>query len=236
LPVLQRAHVQSIPYENLNVRLGREIRLDIDSLVAKMVDRHRGGYCFEQNTLFAAVLEGVGFTVTRCLGRVRLGDAASPRPATHMALLVEDQLVDVGFGAANPLGPVPLEGEATYGPYTWRTERAVSPEGEEVWLVRLFDMPLYTFTDAPQHPVDYVAPNHLSATHPHSIFTQNTIVQRWDDDDVQVGLVGCELTERLPDGTTDVTSIGPDELGAVLRGRFALDVDDDDIAQLSALT
>jgi N-hydroxyarylamine O-acetyltransferase len=235
LPVLQRAHVRSIPYENLSVRLGREIRLDVASLVTKMVDRRRGGYCFEQNTLCAAVLEGLGFTVTRCLGRVRLGDAVSPRPATHMALLVEDLLVDVGFGAANPLGPVPLGGEATYGPYTWRTERAVSPEGEDVWLVRLFEMPLYTFTDTPQHPVDYIAPNHFSSTHPLSLFTQNTIVQRWDHDDIQVGLVGCDLTERLPDGTVEVTSIDPDELGTVLRGRFALDVDDVDVEQLSAL-
>ncbi|MGH8978445.1 MAG: arylamine N-acetyltransferase family protein [Acidimicrobiia bacterium] len=236
LPVLHGAHVRSIPYENLSVRLGREIRLDVGSLVAKMVDRRRGGYCFEQNTLCAAVLEGLGFTVTRCLGRVRLGDAVSPRPATHMALLVEDLLVDVGFGAANPLGPVPLDGEATYGPYTWRTERAVSPEGEAVWLVRLFDMPLYTFTDAPQHPVDYVAPNHLSSTHPQSIFTQNTIVQRWDENYTQVGLIGCDLTERLPDGAVEVTTVDPDELGDVLRDRFALDVDDDDVAHLSALT
>jgi N-hydroxyarylamine O-acetyltransferase len=114
------------------------------------------------------------------------------------------------------------------------TERARSPEREDVWLVRLFDMPLYTFTEAPQHPVDYLAPNYFSSTHPRSIFTQHTMVQRWDGD-VQVGLVGRDLTERLPDGTVDVTGIPPSELGAVLRGRFGLDVDDRELAQLRAL-
>jgi N-hydroxyarylamine O-acetyltransferase len=235
LPVLQRAHVTSIPYENLDVRLGREIRLDVDSLVTKLVDRQRGGYCFEQNTLYAAVLEALGFTVTRCLGRVRLGDAVSPRPATHMVLLVDGLVIDVGFGAANPLGPVPLGGEATYGPYTWRTERAVSPEGEDVWLVSLFDMQLYTFTEAPHHPVDYIAPNHLSSTHPQSIFMQHTIVQRWDNSAVQVGIIDRELTERLPDGSVEVTAIEQNEFAAVVRARFALDVDDEEVARLEAL-
>jgi N-hydroxyarylamine O-acetyltransferase len=234
LAVLQRAHVRSIPFENLDVRLGREIRLDIDSLVAKLVDRRRGGYCFEQNTLYAAVLEALGYTVTRCLGRVRLGDALSPRPATHMVLLVDGLLIDVGFGAANPLGPIPVGGEASYGPYTWRTERAVSPEGEVVWKVSLSDMQLYTFTEAPQHAVDYIAPNHYTSTHPLSIFTQHTIVQRWDDGDVQIGLVGHDLTERRPDGTVDTTAIDPDDIGEVLRGRFGLEVDDDEVARLGA--
>jgi N-hydroxyarylamine O-acetyltransferase len=234
LSALQRAHQHAIPYEDIDVQLGREIRLDVPSLVAKMVDRRRGGYCFEQNTLFAAALEALGFTVTRCVGRVRLGDATSPRPATHMVLLVDGQLVDVGFGAANPLGPLPLGGEATYGWCTWSTERAVSPEGEDVWLVRLFEMPLYTFTEAPQHPVDYVAPNHFSSTHPMSIFTMALIAARWDEDDVSLALVGRELTERRP-GRDEVTLIEPADLGSVLRERFLIDVDDDEVDQLLEL-
>jgi N-hydroxyarylamine O-acetyltransferase len=234
LAELQLAHVRSIPFENLDIRLGRGIRLDVQSLVAKLIDRRRGGYCFEQNTLYASVLEALGFTVTRCLARVRLDDPVSPRPATHMALLVDDQLVDVGFGAPNPLGPVPLGEAATYGPWTWRTERGLSPEGEEVWMVRLFDMPLYTFSEVPQQPADYLPLNHFLSTSPRSMYTQTTIVQRWDDGDVQVGLVGLDLTERRPDGTGGVTSIAPDGLGVVLRGRFGLDVDDDELSRLRA--
>jgi N-hydroxyarylamine O-acetyltransferase len=76
LETLVRAHVGSITYQNLDVRLGRDNRLDVESLAAKMVDRRRGGYCYEQNTLFAAALEALGYAVTRCVGRVRLGDDA----------------------------------------------------------------------------------------------------------------------------------------------------------------
>jgi N-hydroxyarylamine O-acetyltransferase len=229
---LHAAHARSIPYEDLDIHLGREIRLDLDSLVDKMVDRRRGGYCYEHNTIFAAVLEAHGHTVTRCLGRVRLGDATSPRPATHMVLLVDGQVLDVGFGGATPIGPIPLGGAATYGPWTWWTERTVTPEGEDAWLVRLFDLPLYTFTEAPRHPVDYLAPNHYSSTHPRSLFTQTVIAQRWEDH-TQVGLVGLQLTERRAEGET-AAAIDPDDLGHVLRDRFGLDLTRDEVARVAA--
>jgi N-hydroxyarylamine O-acetyltransferase len=232
---LVRAHVAAIPYENLDVRLGREIRIDREGLIAKLLDGGRGGYCFEQNGLFAAMLEALGYDVTRCLGRVRLGDATSARPATHMVLLVDGVLVDVGFGSATPSGPVPIDGEATYGPWTWRTERTRSPEGDDVWLVSLGDMALYTFTETPRHPIDYITPNHFTATHPQSLFTNVTIVQRWDGD-TQVGLINGELTIRHPDFTTDVERIEPADYGEVLRARFGLALGADDIDRLVAAT
>jgi N-hydroxyarylamine O-acetyltransferase len=217
------------------VRLGREIRLDIDSVVQKLVDDRRGGYCYEQNTLFAAVLEELGFAVTRYLGRVRFSDNVSPRPATHMVLVVDDQVVDVGFGAAVALGPVPIGGDVTYGPCTWSSTRVVTPEGQDAWQVSLFDMTLFTFTDEPAHPVDYVTPNHFSSTHPLSIFTQFTMAQRWRDDDVQIGLVDRVLKERLPDGTSHDTEIDPADLGPVLSEHFGLDLPSQDLVVLSGL-
>ena len=234
LSTLHRAHVTSIPYENLDVRLGREIRLDIDSVVATLVDTRRGGYCFEMNTLFAAVLEEAGYEVTRYLGRVRMGDAVSPRPATHMVLLVGGQIVDVGFGGAVPLGPVPLGGEVTYGAWTWRSERSRSPEGEDVWKVSLFDMPMFTFTEQPVHAVDYVTPNHFTSTHPMAIFTQFVIAQRWRDD-AQVGLIDRVLKERRADGTEHDTVIDPADLGTVLRDTFGLDLSSHDLGVLQAV-
>ena len=234
LPVLHRAHVTSIPYENLDVRLGREIRLDIDALVAKLVDARRGGYCFEQNTLFAHVLEAVGYQVTRCLGRVRISDATSPRPATHMVLLVEGCAVDVGFGSAVPLGPVPLGGSATYGPWTWSTEPWRSPEGDDAWLMKLFDLPMFSFTEEPRHPTDFVAPNHLTATHPTSIFRQLTIVQRWDGE-TQLGLNGLALKERRPDWSEVDTVVDAQDYGDVLRDAFGITVEPEDVDELLRL-
>ena len=88
LDALQLAHATSIPFENLDILLGVPIRLDLASVQAKLVAGRRGGYCFEQNALFAAVLEHVGFAVTRLAARVRLGHGIV-RPRTHMTLRVD---------------------------------------------------------------------------------------------------------------------------------------------------
>src|SRR5262249_30167187 len=104
------AHACSVPFENLDIQLGRPILLDLPSVQDKLVRRKRGGYCFEQNTLLAAVLELLGFEVTAFAARVRLG-AASLLPRTHMVLRVragaEYFLADVGFGAETILSPQP---------------------------------------------------------------------------------------------------------------------------------
>jgi N-hydroxyarylamine O-acetyltransferase len=224
--------VTSIPYENLDVRLGREIRLDRESLVRKLVDDRRGGYCYEHNSLFAHVLTELGYAVGLRLGRVRMGDPVSPRPATHMVLVVDDQIVDVGFGSAVPLGPVPFDDEVTYGPWTWRSTRETSPEDEPVWKVSLFDLPMFTIDDRPAHPVDYITPNHFSSTHPLSIFTQHVIASRWRDDGVSVQLTDVGLKERRPDGTEHDTEIDPADLGPVLSEHFGLDLPAQDLGAL----
>src|SRR5262245_53404654 len=108
---LHLAHATHIPFENLDILLGRPIRLDLEALQAKLVRGRRGGYCFEQNTLFAAALERVGFPVTRLAARVRLG-ATGVRPRTHMLLKVDLEgasfLADVGFGGEGLLQPLPF--------------------------------------------------------------------------------------------------------------------------------
>ena len=115
LRALHLAHATSIPFENLDVQVGLPIRLDLASLQAKLVQRRRGGYCFEHNTLFQSALEAIGFEAIACEARVRLG-APVLLPRTHMLLLVRldggDWLADVGFGGEGLLGPVPLDGSA----------------------------------------------------------------------------------------------------------------------------
>ncbi|MGK5629837.1 arylamine N-acetyltransferase family protein [Streptomyces sp. URMC 123] len=108
---VHRAHTAAIPFENLEIILGRPILLGLDDLQAKMVHRRRGGYCYEQNLLLAAALERMGFEVHGLGGRVRMGSERL-RPVTHMMLRVrcEDQywLADVGFGGDGLLEPLPL--------------------------------------------------------------------------------------------------------------------------------
>src|ERR1051325_366706 len=90
LRALHLLHVGAIPFENLDVLLGRGIRMDLESVEQKLVRDRRGGYCFEQNTLFAAVLRALGFKVDAFLARVRWNVPQENRtPLTHMILRVE---------------------------------------------------------------------------------------------------------------------------------------------------
>src|SRR4051794_7783475 len=114
LQTIIAGHTASIPFENLDVILGRPIRLDIGSIQAKLVDSRRGGYCFEQNTLLRAVLERLGFQVTSLMARVVRGNAADAlTPRTHLFLRVDlpegAYLADVGFGNLTPTRPLRLD-------------------------------------------------------------------------------------------------------------------------------
>jgi len=98
---LHLQHATHIPFENLDIQPGKTISLDLESLVRKMIQHNRGGYCFEQNTLFQAMLMEIGFDVIACEARVRMGRSIMAL-RTHMLLVVTLKegryLADVGFG------------------------------------------------------------------------------------------------------------------------------------------
>ena len=126
---LHLAHTSSIPFENLDIQLGRRIHLDLAALQAKLVQARRGGYCFEHNTLFAAALQALGFTVTLREARVSQGGGQWGL-RNHLAPEVQlpggPWLADVGFGGDGSLGPVPLDGsdQAWFGDH-----RRILPQG-----------------------------------------------------------------------------------------------------------
>src|SRR6267378_5734849 len=98
---LHRAHMFSVPFENLDISLGREIICDESRFLHKIVDERRGGFCYEMNGAFAALLRELGFQVTLLSARVGAGDGRDGPEFDHMALRVEleeDWLADVGFG------------------------------------------------------------------------------------------------------------------------------------------
>ena len=107
LSALLRHHALAIPFENLDVQLGRHLTLDPDAAFDKIVRRRRGGWCYEQNGLFGAVLAEIGFGVTRVAGAVMRAGREDISNANHLALLVETEdapgrrfLADVGFGGS----------------------------------------------------------------------------------------------------------------------------------------
>lgn len=103
---LHRAHVMSVPFENLDIHLPREIRLDIDRIYNKIVNERRGGFCYEVNGLFAALLDELGFNVSHLSARVAEADGGRGPEFDHLLILVElDQpwIADVG-AFRSPLG------------------------------------------------------------------------------------------------------------------------------------
>ena len=182
LEALHLAHATRIPFENLDIQLGKPIALDLASLQAKLVGQRRGGYCFEHNLLFAAVLREFGFGVTQLAARVRYGTTAV-LPRTHMLLLVDVEggrwLADVGFGGEGLLLPVPFGTGEEVRHYAWRY-RAIEEAGATWVLQSSRDKvwhDLYAFTLEPQQAVDYEVVNHYLTTHPNSRFVQTLTVQ-----------------------------------------------------------
>ena len=172
----------AIPFENLDVLLGRGIRLDLESVTAKLVTARRGGYCFEHGTLFQAALGALGVAATAHAARVLLVAPKAEAPRTHMFLTIEDGgttwVLDPGFGGQGPLVPVPLiEGEeARRGPDVHRLLRR---DGEWVLEGRVNGVmtALWTSSLEPQFPVDFALANHYVATFPESPFATRLMIR-----------------------------------------------------------
>jgi N-hydroxyarylamine O-acetyltransferase len=101
LRALHRAHMLTVPFENLDISLRRKIVCDEDSFVHKIVGKRRGGFCYELNGAFAALLRSLGFNVTPLSARVSREDGSDGPEFDHMALQVDGEepwLADVGFG------------------------------------------------------------------------------------------------------------------------------------------
>lgn len=190
LAAVQRAHRLAIPFENIDVRLGREIAIDSASVFAKLVTAKRGGYCFEQNRLFADALEALGFAVRPLLARVWLGAEDTP-PLTHtLSLVAIDSgywIADAGFGGSY-VPPMPLiDGAETEAPdgarfrlrddavLGWLLERDGSAASTDGRGGGTGFQPQYSFNVAPVEPADLALSNHWTSTRPHTRFLDHVI-------------------------------------------------------------
>ncbi|WP_459545334.1 arylamine N-acetyltransferase family protein [Nocardia sp. X0981] len=242
LRALVAAHTTAIPFENLEAVLGRPVPLDLETLQDKLIRRRRGGYCYENVTVFAAALERLGFGITGLSGRVTMG-SGELRPATHALLRVtvtdDDRawLADVGFGDG-PAEPYPLVGSPAEFELAGRRFRLESTRGEldtEQWALHQFSggrwLERYTFTLEPQYRIDYEVGNHFVATSPRSPFTRRPFVQRFLPDAHHV-LDGRTLTTEYVDGTGSTRELELSELPKVLAEVFDIDLVEEDLAAL----
>jgi N-hydroxyarylamine O-acetyltransferase len=173
-------HATQIPFENIDILLGRPISLKLEDLHRKIVDQRRGGYCFEQNTLFYEVLREIGFDVIRCEARVRFGIPVMT-PRTHMTLLVRlgegQYLCDVGFGGEGLFYPVELS-KTIQKQFHW--DYRLETEGNVQVLQSLrkdgwFDF--YAFVPEERPAIDFEVANWYTSTHPESRFVQTLTAQ-----------------------------------------------------------
>jgi len=230
LPTLRAIHARhcaAIPFENIDVQLGMVPSRDPAAVFAKLVERGRGGWCHEQNTLLGQALGAIGFGVQRLSAGVARPDSGEPSMGSHLALkvMVEDTpwLVDGGFGSWVG-APLPLaQGAWPLVPWPVRLERRA---GDARWWLTAdlgtFSM-TYAFVDEPGDEALMQENCVWQSRDPASPFVQNLVVQR------RIGerdwtLRGRVLTETDGVGARQTLIANADALVATLRTVFALDL------------
>ena len=217
---LQRRHLYTVPFENLSIHLGEDIVLDDAALVAKVVQRRRGGFCYELNGAFAALLRALGYDVEYQAARV-YGENGLGVPYDHMVLRVGPWLVDVGFG------------DHSHHPLRWDhdddqpdkagTFRVVrTEEGDlDVWRD---GAPQYRMWTRPQRLPDFRAGCWWHRTSPDSHFTRSLVCSLTTVDG-RISLSGRRLI-RTVEGTRHEQELTTDaEVLDAYRRHFGIELD-----------
>ncbi|MET8242988.1 arylamine N-acetyltransferase [Streptomyces sp. NPDC005202] len=236
---LQVRHLQTVPFENLSVHVGEEIVLEEKRLLDKVVGAHRGGFCYELNGAFGALLAALGFDVTLLAARVYGEEGRLGIPYDHLALRVRtvdggDWLADVGFGAFSH-SPLAFgeRGEQAEPGGTFRIVeagpdaagvRGPAPAVEAADLDVVRDgKPQYRLEVRPRVLGDFVAGAWWHSTSPASHFTRSLVCSRLTEDGGRITLSGRTLTTTGVDGTREVRDLTSDEeVLAVYRDRFGI--------------
>jgi N-hydroxyarylamine O-acetyltransferase len=246
LNAILRAHVEAIPFENLDVLLDRGISLDLAAIEAKLVHAKRGGYCFEQNSYLLNILTAVGFSAQAVSARVRIQRAREFTPArTHVFVLVRldnaTWLVDAGVGGLSLTSalrlelhveqPTPHETRRLISAGDWSFESLSFPEA----ALRSPNAVLYhqahlagtwqdvcEFTLEPMPEIDREVSNWFTSSHPLSHFRERLMVARCFEGG-RLSLLNRELTIRPLQGpSTTLRAETPDHLLVLLEQHFGL--------------
>ncbi|GMR22229.1 MAG: arylamine N-acetyltransferase [Acidobacteriota bacterium] len=173
LGTLHEQHLYAVPFENLDIHFGVPIVLDQDKILAKVVTRRRGGFCYELNTAFAWLLAEIGYDVTMLSAEVSRPDGGFGIPFDHMVLEVDIDgspwLVDVGFGDGF-LHPIPLVENA-------EGEYRLARDGND-WFLTAGSTSKYRFTLTPRRLADYEDACRYHQSSDESMFTQRVVATR----------------------------------------------------------
>ena len=239
---LHLRHLQTVPFENLSVHLGQEIVLEEKRLLDKLVGARRGGFCYELNGAFGALLAALGFDVTLLAARVYGPEGRLGIPYDHLVLRVRtvdggEWLADVGFGAHShyPLA-FEVRGEQDDPGGTFRVVEA-GPDAAGVrgghGGVQAADLDVlvdgraqYRLEVRPRALGDFVAGAWWHSTSPESHFTRSLVCSRITDDGGRITLSGRNFKVTAGDGTREERELATDEevLG-VYRDLFGIVLD-----------
>jgi N-hydroxyarylamine O-acetyltransferase len=235
LETLQHAHVTTVPFETLGItgdphghREGDGVSLDPDDCYEKVVERERGGFCYELNGLFGALLDTLGYDVERRAAMVLTDGDPSP-PANHLIHVVDldrRYLVDVGMGVPALRTPLPLDGEEREDDagVTWRVTDSDRPDTDHAlqyrepstdWDVR------YVFADEPHDRSYFEATCDYLTSAPESPFTGDPVVSLATEDGYRK--LGPETLTRSIGQETTERDVDPEEWNALLDLEFGLD-------------
>lgn len=235
LAALQRAWVGSIPFENLDIVLGRPIRLALPVVADKLIRRGRGGYCLEHVALFVALLRELGWDAHESLAAMPDLEARQvpPTHATAIVRIGDDRwMADVGFGGG-PLLPLPLrDGAEVGGGDTWahRVVRVGDRWQQQTWRKGRWT-PTHTTTAEPATDAAIAAGNRWVSTDPSSLFVGRAVLMRVTEHERTV-LVDHELrVGRVGSGET-VRTLDPDERLAEIAEGFGVPLGDDERTML----
>jgi N-hydroxyarylamine O-acetyltransferase len=227
---VHRAHVASIPFENLDPHRGVPVSLDRAALQDKLIDRQRGGYCFEHNLVLAEALRALGAEVDPMLARVRVGRRpGTPRPRTHLVLRVSYDgvvwLADAGFGHGTLQEPIPFGPGDVDEQSGWRfrivaegAEHVLQTAGRDGWH------DLYSFVPDPVPEVDIETSNWFTSTFPRSPFVTGLVVSLQKQEGTRVSLSDWDRLTLVEETAAERTMfpIVREQIPELLAQRFGL--------------
>ncbi len=227
LRAVHRAHLLTVPFENLDIGRKRKIEVDEDAFVRKIVERRRGGFCYELNEAFAALLRAMGFRVTLLSARVANKEGTEGPEFDHLCLRVDLEqswLADVGFGELF-LEPLRLKDGVEQGDAAgtfrivaldrrWRLERL---EADGTWQLQ------YSFDLQPRSLNDFSGMCRYHQTSPESHFTQNEICSLATEDG-RITLSGRKLVVTRNGVRTESVLASEQDRDDVLRRTFGIEI------------
>jgi N-hydroxyarylamine O-acetyltransferase len=223
LAELQHRHLMSVPFENLSIHLGEAIELEEQALVHKVVERRRGGFCYELNGAFAALLTGLGHHVEPLQARVVTPDGLGI-PYDHMALRVDGQfLADVGFGSFSYY-PLRLDERGDQADPAGIFRIAETGDADDL-EVSLDGKPEYRLELRARALSDFAAGCWWHSTSPRSHFTRQVICSRLTEDG-RISLSDNKiLITTARDGTRVTEPLdGEEAVLATYRERFSIEL------------